>query len=221
MTPTIVTYSHANRAEELNGTRAAFEAAGLPITHEQIQTDPPSQIGNRLNAHAALKRAIDRHRKGAGLLMIEDDIRPSPHLPAWLEYLAGQGQPTTLYTPNQITRQAPEHLAAVMRGERRLTTGETYPIRALHAWWGAQAVWLPWPTAELLAVHPLADTTQRGPGPWDTFVRTALLEHGLQLWATAPSLVQHTGARNLQAPSRTPHRSASYDDRVKPPTPGD
>lgn len=218
--PTIVAYSHESRADELRGTTAAFLDVGLPITYAQIQTEPPSQIGNRLNALAAIRHAIRKHEHGAGMLLIEDDIRPSPNLAEWLEVIAAKGELTTLYTPNAVTRYAPERLAAVMRGEQRLTVGELYPIQHLRGWWGAQALWIPWSWAHLISRHPSMTSTERIHGPWDTTLRSIVMQHEAELWGTAPSLVQHTGARNVQAPHRTPHMSASYDERTIPPAPG-
>lgn len=218
----IIAYTHAARAEELADTTEAFREVGLVIEHVQRQTEAPSGGANRRNATAALSHAAAHHRRGLGMLLIEDDIRPSPHLPAWLEHLAVTKYrgPVTLYTPNAVDRYAPEHLAPVMRGEAKIGPhGEINRARTLRGWWGAQAVWVPWAIVDGILLDPRFTEGKPGLGPWDMALAAWLTERDLPLYVSTPSVVQHTAARSIVAPDRRPHMAASYDGAALPPRP--
>lgn len=218
--PPAIIYTHERRRSLLRETVTAWTAAGIPITHVEEQSAPPATHANRRNAHAALCHALERHRRGAGVLMLEDDTIPTRHARAWLEHIEARAYPgpVTLYTPGARPRGAPPHLAPVMRGEARLTRGEIYRAPTPRGWWGAQAVWIPWATAKRLAADPRMTEASHGIGPWDLALRAHLIESGTPLFITAPSIVQHAAPPNLVASSRTRHAAASYDENVAAPT---
>ena len=225
MTPSgrvlIAAYSHELRADTLDGTLEAMHAVGATVDHVTVQTTPPSSRGNRANATATLAAMVHHPLRGdtAGVLLIEDDIRPAQTLTAWLDLIAAECRhPTTLYTPNGVTRYAPEAWRAVMSGERTVTTGALHACHALRGWWGSQAVYFPWQWAEYLIRHPLMTQDDHG-GPFDTTLREILLLMIEPLVFTLPSIVQHTAPRNLVAPHRKAHHSISYHEHVMPPAP--
>lgn len=218
--PPVVIYTHEDRTRQLAATIRNWNAANIQITHVEHQTDTPSPARNRRNALAAMRHAMKHHHRGNGLLMIEDDTTPNRHMRAWLEHIETQNYPgpVTLYTPNQTTRYAPDHLKGIMSGYDKTTTGEIFQANTPRGWWGAQAVWIPWSICNIIAADARYTTEELGIGPWDTALRTILIERDLPLFMTAPSIVQHAAGANLVAPHRQRHASASYDWNVTPPT---
>lgn len=221
MRPTpVAMYTHERRSQHLPDTIRAWEAAGVPITHIQHQTSHPSSARNRQNAHDAMRHTMKHHRRGRGLLMIEDDTTPNGHMPAWLRHIEDSDYQgiISLYTPNRQTRYAPKHLHGIMAGLERATVGEIFRAPTPRGWWGAQALWIPWDVCDLIENDPRFRSEDLGIGPWDTALRTVMMERSIPLYFTAPSIVQHAGGANLVAPHRTRHASASYDYDVTPPT---
>lgn len=223
MIPPIVAYTHAARAAEYAITQQAFANLGLEIAYTAYQTKAPSGMHNRQNALTALlgARRYHRHAGSAGVLMIEDDITPSPHLPAWLEWIEAR-HPfaiVTLYTPNDVVRWIPERHHDIMRGRAKATQGALVKSPNPRGYWGAQALWLPWELTDVLAADPrITANEQPGIGPWDTAIRqTLLMERGVPLLVTIPAIVQHRAPRNLVSAHRNPHAAASYDAEVPPP----
>ena len=76
MNTTIAIYSHKSRAEVLDKTVALLRDVGLEPDVINIQTAEPNQVQNRLNAFGALAKAFN----GNPVLVLEDDIIPSPYL---------------------------------------------------------------------------------------------------------------------------------------------
>lgn len=218
----IVAYTHALRRAAMLETQQAFENAGLPIHHIRVQTEPPRQARNRRNAADAIKHALEHiapAMNATGILIIEDDIIPSPELPAWLQLIEDHDRPTTLYIPNGLTRYHPQRLERVASGHRKATKGEiiTMTPEALRGWWGAQAVWLPIHLARMVINDRRVQAHEHTIGPWDHALRTLLLEQSATLDVTVPDQVQHRGLPNLVLSTKRTHRSHSYDGVTPPP----
>lgn len=216
----VVAYTHARRAETLAATLADFDAVGLPVAHVEIQTRPPKQAHNRLNAYQALKTALERHvspRDAPGVLLIEDDVIPSSTLPAWLEHVERtQERPVAFYTPTS-DRWYPMRLWRVARGERRASRSEICTAENLARWWGAQAVWLPTEWVRSIVLDERMQIHEHGLGPWDHALRRLILERGATLGIAVPNQVQHRQERNLVTPAKRPSRSATFENGAPPP----
>jgi len=212
---TIAVYSHEQRTATLKLTRAAFDEAGCPIEVEQIQTARPSQAGNRRNAYAAIKTALEQHVRPndlPGLLLLEDDVIPATTLGAWLAFIERtQERPVTLYTPS-FDKWYPQRLWRVARGERPATNSEIATIepQTLRGWWGSQAVWLPTEWVEMLVRDARMQAHEQNLGPWDHSLRRVIQERGATLGVAVPNVVQHREERNLVTPAKRPSKSASF-----------
>lgn len=211
----IAVYSHTSRADTLALTRADFEAAGVPIDLEQVQTEAPRQARNRRNARAAIKLTLEQHvrpKELPGLLLIEDDVIPASTLGEWISFIERtQDRPVTLYTP-AFDKWYPKRLHRVARGERPATKSEVATVEpaTLRGWWGAQAVWLPAAWAEIIVRDARLDAHEAGLGPWDHGLRRLIAEHGATLGVAVPNVIQHRTERNLVTPAKRPSTSASF-----------
>ena len=218
----VAMFSHTSRATVRDRTIAAFEAAGVPVDHVQIQTERAKQAMNRRNAWAALKYAVEHlaaKKDAVGILVIEDDITPASTLSSWLRYLEEhETRVTTLYSP--VERFFPERYQPLARGTSRKDPDSVIvQLQDLRGWWGSQAVWIPLPWARVLKNDQRMQVWEHGLGPWDHAIRTILLEHGASMSLCVPLPIQHDGEPNLITPTKRPHSSRAF--RPSAPAPGE
>lgn len=214
--PTTITMQTVTRRERIaSETRANFARIGAPIHCVSVQTEPPSNRMNGVNAHRALRDAVRQKRQA--VLIIEDDLIPSSALPHWLEYLERtQDAPVALYLTSE--HFFPDTMIHKARGgsgpDPRPHVGVT---KRLHMWWGSQAVWIP----QAIAVDYLDSDRIRNDADnirtFDVEFRNYLARAGFPLLVTFPNLVQHANERNVISPQRPIHKSRCYRDGVLPP----
>ena len=224
MTPgTVVSmFTHASRLDARTRTIRAFAAAGCPVAHVQMQYETPKQARNRMNARAALARAVALAREvnAVGVLLIEDDVTPTSTLADWLAHLeARESRAVTLYCPHFITtRTHPPGLRRWAVGNGRPPESRVVTVQNLPQWWGSQALWFPLAVADRVLTDPRFQAHERGDGPWDVALRKHLVAHGDTLGMTVPNIIQHQHVRNLIAPRKPVHRSLAFLENAPAPT---
>lgn len=214
--PTAITMQTVtSRARAAQETTDAFAAIGAPVNFTSVQTEPPSNRMNGVNAHRALRLAVAAKKQA--VLLIEDDLIPSSTLPEWLDYLERtQDTVVALYLASE--HFFPEELLPQARGA---TTPDPrpnlWPTRKLHMFWGSQAIWMPQAIAEEYLSSPRIRNDADNITTFDGELRVFLQHAGLPLLVTFPNLVQHRAYRNVINSSRQIHSSRCYRDGVRPP----
>jgi len=212
---TIAIYSHKSRAKVLDKTVAYLRDVGLEPDVINIQTAEPNQVQNRLNAFGALAKAFN----GNPVLVLEDDIIPSPYLRDWIEWLEATSlHVTSLYACvgkfyNSEVRpfvEAQQPVPAHLHG--------LYELQGLRGWYGAQAVWIPEDAAEdILADKDFRIHEWHPYGPWDHALRRHLIEAHKPMMLTVPNIVQHQAPSSVVNRTGPRHTTPIFDAAALPP----
>jgi hypothetical protein len=214
--PTTITMQTVTRRERIaSETRAAFGRVAAPVHCVSVQTEPPSNRMNGVNAHRALRQAVQQKRQA--VLLIEDDLIPSSTLPDWLDYLEHTtDHPVALYLASE--HFFPATMLDVARGAYKSDPKPHLgPVNRVHMWWGSQAVWIPQAIAEEYLAHPRIAGDVDNIRTFDVEFRVFLQRDGLPFSVTFPNLVQHANERNVISPQRPIHKTRCYRDDVRPP----
>lgn len=215
MATTITMQTVTSRQAAAAETLDAFGQIGAPVNHVAVQSEPPSNRMNGVNAHRALRLAVASKRQA--VLLIEDDLIPSKTLPDWLDYLERtQDTVVALYLASE--HFFPEALLPQARGASAPDPKPSvWPTRKTHMFWGSQAIWLPQAIAEEYLSSPRIRNDTDDIRTFDAELRVFLQHAGLPLLVTFPNLVQHRAYRNVINSSRQIHSSHCYRNGVRPP----
>jgi len=215
-------FSHSSRSAILSRTLQSFADVGVPVDHVEVQIDRPKAAHNRRNAWMALKRSVEvvgrKLPNMSGVLLIEDDVTPSPHLLEWMKYLdLYEERVTTLYCP--IERVYPHRYKSFIKGtSRKDPVPAVVAVSDIRAWWGSQALWIPLPWARVFKNDQRMQVFEHGLGPWDHAVRTIMIEHNATMGLVVPNVIQHNGEPNVVNPTKRTHRSQAYRPDAMPPS---
>lgn len=219
----VAIYSHESRKAIREQTIADFAEVGLTPSVVKVQTDPPSQLANRLNAYFTLRMATNMH-PGKPVLLLEDDVIPARTLPAWLAYLeAHEERVVTLYT------QAQHFLPAGTLPTKGHPRSQVGTLEALHAFHGSQALWIPPKRgAAILAdgrfTNPKHEAWERAlrrspGGPWDRTLREHLIDHDETMGVAIPNVVEHRAPPSVvNRPHKRPTSVCFSPEAPPPPT---
>lgn len=211
----VAIYSHQSRVTELNETVRQLFQVDVPVDVIQIQCEPPSQIANRRNAHAAFMEAFN----DTPVLILEDDVTPNKHLRAWIEWLEETSvTTTTLYAC--VGKFYPSHIRKFVE-EQRMVPREhhgTVNLEGLRGFYGAQGLWFPRHVASGIVQDKHFQLHEHPPyGPWDHAIREHLQRNAFTMNVTVPNIIQHRAPPSVVNRNGPRHTTTIYDEAARPP----
>lgn len=191
----------APRRAVLAQTLRDWHALGFaPLITEQPRDVPLGHAGNTATCRAALAAALAT--QASHIILAEDDIHVSRHLPARLPGLVEAATPSaivTLFVPGN------QHYSAAARRGIATRTAGLYTVTGRSAWYGSQTLLMHRHTVEALLARP-----SRLHG-FDMHVRAWLLETGAELLVAVPNLVQQRDVPPVSNPRGGKQRSTTFD----------
>lgn len=187
--------THESRASERHKTTQRFQRLGIPIT-PFIGTGAPSHIANGHNGMRIITAALEAR---ADLLILEDDIDPSPDFPQALAAARELGEAVTFWLCKPYAH--PPAWQKAIDGTTPPPPTGFYRVLRLPQWFGTQAILLPHAVVQRAAASPLFGAPNDS---FDHWLRDHVLR---ELFAALPNPVQHRTPTSLVDPRRVPRIS--------------